>query len=120
MSCTLRDSDIAEVPNLFTQITDKVSHILVDGGYSINRVNQFAAKHDNLKYAQAVGPPKPDEDCRLYKERLLVESTFSRYKRILGNKLKAQIFSSQKNEAMLSLEILNKMKSLGMPCYEKF
>ena len=47
--------------------------------------------------------------------RLKVEETFSRYKRIIGNKFKAQHFLGQQNEVKISLLILNKMKDLGMP-----
>jgi hypothetical protein len=50
-----------------------------------------------------------------YGNRLKVEETFSRYKRIIGNKFKAQHFLGQQNEAKISLLILNIMKSIGMP-----
>ena len=50
-----------------------------------------------------------------YGNRLKVEETFSRYKVIIGNKLKAKHFLGQQNEAKLSLFILNKIKDLGMP-----
>ena len=46
---------------------------------------------------------------------LKVEETFSRYKRIIGNKFKAQHFLGQQNEAKILLLILNIMKSIGMP-----
>ena len=45
----------------------------------------------------------------------MFEETFSRYKRIIGNKFKAKVFKGQENEARLSLFILNKMKEIGMP-----
>ena len=38
-----------------------------------------------------------------------------RYKTTFGDKLHARLFESQKNEAILSGAILNKMASLGMP-----
>ena len=48
-----------------------------------------------------------------------MESTFSRFKRIIGNKLKSRNFNAQQNEAILSLDILNEMKFIGMPSYVK-
>ena len=52
---------------------------------------------------------------KYYGNRLKVEETFSRYKRIIGNKFKSQHFKGQQNEAKLSLLNLNIMKSIGMP-----
>lgn len=50
-----------------------------------------------------------------YGNRLKVEETISRYKRIIANKFKAQHFLGGQNEAKISLLILNKMKDLGIP-----
>ena len=43
------------------------------------------------------------------------ENTMYRYKTIIGGKLRSRHFDSQKNEAVLSCSILNKMASFGMP-----
>ena len=43
------------------------------------------------------------------------ENTMFRYKTILGGKLSARVFESQKNEVLLGCSILNKMASFGMP-----
>ena len=61
----------------------------------------------------SIGPP--GDGSKNYGNRLKVEETFSRYKRIIGNKFKAQHFKGQQNEAKLSLLILNIMKGIGMP-----
>lgn len=60
-----------------------------------------------------VGPP--GKEVSSYANRLKVEETFSRYKRIIVNKLKAKHLLAQENETKLSLLILNKMKDIGMP-----
>ena len=67
----------------------------------------------NTEGARFIGPPGNGE--KNYGNRLKVEETFSRYKRIIGNKFKAQHFKGQQNEAKISLLILNIMKSIGMP-----
>ena len=65
------------------------------------------------KKAKFIGPP--GKSIQSYGNRIKVEETFSRYKRIIGNKFKAQNFLGQKYEAKLSLLILNKMMAIGIP-----
>ena len=50
-----------------------------------------------------------------YHRRSLVETTFSRFKTILGSGLKSRKKSSQRTEAIMKCQILNKMNQLGMP-----
>jgi hypothetical protein len=50
-----------------------------------------------------------------YHQRSLVETAFSRIKRILGPNLKAHLFENQMIEAQIKCLIINKMTSLGMP-----
>lgn len=110
---TLRESDIAVTPKLFNQITNKVEFVVGDGGYFKNRMEASMKDHKNTKSARFIGPPGNGQIN--YGNRLKVEETFSRYKRIIGNKFKAQHFLGQQNEAKISLLILNIMKSIGMP-----
>jgi hypothetical protein len=44
-----------------------------------------------------------------------VENTFFRYKTIIGPRLRARHSESQKAEAMLACNILNRMAGLGTP-----
>ncbi len=53
-----------------------------------------------------------------YHKRSLVETTFSRIKRILGPNLKARQFENQKVECQVKCLVMNKMVSLGMPISE--
>jgi len=110
---TLRDSDIATVPALLNQIPNDIYKIVGDGAYYEQRMLEYMKQHQNTQDAKFIGPPeKPKES---YCNRLKVEETFSRYKRIIGNKFKAQNFLGQQYEAKLSLFILNKMMAIGMP-----
>ena len=110
---TLRESDIATVPKLFKQTTNEVEAVVGDGGYHKRRMESSMKNNKNTEEARFIGPPGNGK--KNYGNRLKVEETFSRYKRIIGNKFKAQNFLGQQNEAKISLLILNIMKSIGMP-----
>lgn len=110
---TLRDSDIATVPELLKQIPNDIDNIVGDGAYHRKRMLEYIEQHQNTEKAKFIGPP--GKSVKSYGNRLKVEETFSRYKRIIGNKFKAQNFLGQQYEAKLSLLILNKMMAIGMP-----
>ena len=110
---TLRDSDIATVPKLLEQVTTDIMAVVGDGAYHQKRMEDYIKGNQNCEKAKFIGPPK--DGSKNYGNRLKVEETFSRYKRIIGNKIKAQHFLGQQNEAKISLLILNIMKDLGMP-----
>jgi hypothetical protein len=103
---------IATVPNLLSQVTNTVNQVLGDGAYFKKRMNQYLKQNQSTKEARFIGPPKKGKSCG---RRLRVEAAFSRYKRIIGNKFKAQHFLGQQIEAKVSLLILNKMRDIGMP-----
>ena len=110
---TLRDSDIATVPYLLDQMTTQVNTVIGDGAYYKNRMENYIQNNDNTKNSRFIGPP--GDGSKNHGNRFKVEETFSRYKRIIGNKFKAQHFKGQQNEAKLSLLILNIMKDIGVP-----
>jgi len=74
---------------------------------------EYIEQHQNTKKAKFIAPP--GKSVKSYGNRLKVEETFSRYKRIIGSKFKAQNFLGQQYEVKLSLLILNKMMAIGMP-----
>ena len=69
---------------------------------------EYIDQQQNTKEAKFIGPP--GSSARSYGNRLKVEETFSRYKRIIGNKFKALNFLGQQYEAKLSLLIEGKIK----------
>ena len=87
------------VPKLLNQIPNDVENIVGDGAYHKRRMVEYIAQQQDTKNAKFIGPPKKSE--RSYGNRLKVEETFSRYKRIIGNKFKAQNFLGQEYEAKL-------------------
>ena len=50
-----------------------------------------------------------------YSKRSKVETTFYRYKTILGSAMRARELRSQRVEARIGCKILNTMTALGMP-----
>jgi hypothetical protein len=50
-----------------------------------------------------------------YGRRNYSELCLQRYKKILGNQMRARELARQKNEAMIGCGMLNKMTNLGMP-----
>ena len=50
-----------------------------------------------------------------YHQQARVENTFFRYKTIIGSRLRARHPQSQKAEAVMACNILNRMTGLGMP-----
>jgi hypothetical protein len=54
---------------------------------------EYIDEHQNTKKARFIGPP--GKSAKSYSDRLEVEGTFSRYKRIISNKFKAQNFLGQ-------------------------
>ena len=53
-----------------------------------------------------------------YSKRSKVETTFYRYKIILGPAMRARGLASQRVEARIGCKILNTMTEMGMPCSE--
>ncbi len=50
-----------------------------------------------------------------YHQQARVENTFFRYKSIIGDRLRARRPKSQKAEALMACNILNRMITLGRP-----
>jgi hypothetical protein len=50
-----------------------------------------------------------------YNRRSLVETAVSRYKTIIGRRLQARTLSTQRIEAKIGCNVLNRMTSFGMP-----
>ena len=50
-----------------------------------------------------------------YSRRSLVETAMYRYKTIIGRRLHARILSSQRTEANIACNVVNRMTCLGMP-----
>jgi hypothetical protein len=54
-----------------------------------------------------------------YGKRSYVETTIHRYKAIIGNKLRSRDFDNQVSETKIAVQILNKIRTLGIPRAQK-
>jgi hypothetical protein len=54
-----------------------------------------------------------------YNQRSRIETQISRWKAVIGSKLKARSFENQKTEAKIGVRILNRMTELGRPKFER-
>ena len=80
----VKTSDIATVPGLLKQIPNEVGNILGDGVYYRKRMEKYMSRHKHLENSKFIGPPKNTDQSN---NRIKVEEGFSRYKRIIGNKI---------------------------------
>lgn len=130
--------DLSVIDKLLEQIND-ADTVMADGSYDGEPTYQkFNEKNEN--FTVIIPPPKNaiiddkknpqrNEHVNFIKEygrrawekinhyglRALVELAMLRYKTIIGPKLKARSLPQQKTEAGVSVRVLNKMTSLGMP-----
>lgn len=142
-------SDSSQVETLLMQIDAPIKTVIGDGGYdqpSTYQAIENQAKCQGHSPRQIIIPPNPqfqaiqNDDPHPRKEnqqiieqqgrqkwqsktnygrRAKVENTFSRYKTIIGNKIKSQNLKAQKNEVHIAILMLNKMHKMGMPKAQK-
>ena len=132
-------ADCKSVETLAKQIDTPVDHMTADGAYDTNSVYQTLSNY--FSNSDIVIPPDSDavynkgnhaqrnrnlqeiktfgrmiwQRVRNYGRRNYSELCIQRYKKILGNQMRARELARQKNEAVIGCGILNKMTNLGMP-----
>ncbi|MEE9264492.1 MAG: hypothetical protein V3V11_08555 [Vicinamibacteria bacterium] len=72
----------------------------------------WAQRNATLETIRNVGRQGWQRESR-YRPQGSVENLFFRYKRTLGNSLRARRYESQKREAMIACNVLNRMVELG-------
>ncbi|MBF0298732.1 MAG: IS5 family transposase [Oligoflexia bacterium] len=130
--------DETVLPLLVNKIEEKVDAIIADGAYDAVNTNNIdpsilliipPRKDAVLSNNFEDDPTIRDEHLLLieskgkgfwqkesgYTRRSLVENTFFRYKKVIGNCLRSKRVFSQKVEAAIGCKILNIMSKLGMP-----
>ncbi len=83
-------------------------------GFRSEQDNDSEKRKDNIKLLNAVGREKWQE-ATSYGKRAGVENTNSRYKTIIGGKLRSNDTDNQNTEVQISIRILNRMRVLGIP-----
>lgn len=136
--------DPTEALNHINKISEPIIEFIGDGAYDVKGIYTEVEQHNPENKCDVIIPPKknavlskyfPKEstkrdkhlifiknhgrtawECKnRYYRRLKVENAMGRYKGIIGSNLRSRTFESQKIEAILGCEILNKMTKLGTP-----
>ena len=136
------EQDPCQVPDLLDQVDGEIDCFIGDGIYDREPVYEAVCQHSSG--ASMVVPPRKDavlsnDSTRVLSQRNQhiseiermgrskwrrqsgyylqshVENTFSRFKRIIGGRLRSKHDEAQKREALMGCAILNKMLEIGRP-----
>ena len=83
-------------------------------GFRPEQENDAIQRKHNIRHLEAVGWQKWQKDTG-YGRRSGVENAIYRYKTIIGRTLRSKNIANQNTEVKIGVNILNQMKSLGMP-----
>jgi hypothetical protein len=140
--------DASQVGPLLEQIPGPIASVIADGAYDGEPVYRAVAAHQPDPPAAVIIPPRitavpsptadtvpsqRDRHLRLIREkgrmawqkavgygrRSLAETAVSRYKGIIGRRLRARTLPSQKTEARVACAALNRMTGLGRPVSQR-
>ena len=135
--------DGARVPSLLAQVDRAISSARADSAYDVKGVYEAIEHHREERSPRVLIPPQKNAQlaessptnrernrnirsrARLgkgtwhkksgYSKRSKVETTFYRYKNIIGPAMRARRLASQRVEARIGCKVLNAMTALGMP-----
>ena len=133
--------DPCQVAPLLDQIDDPIGQVTADGTYDGAPTYQTIAQHgDGIEVvipprstsipSGEPGPPTQRErhlamiaeqgrlawqSATNYGRRSLVDTTMSRYKSLIGPRLRARGFAGQQTEAVIGVAVLNRMLEAGRP-----
>ena len=116
-----RARDASRVASLVGQIERPIASAKADAAYDTGDVYKLALdsagtrqRNRNIRARSRVGKRKWYVASG-YSRRSKVETTFHRYKAILGSAMRARGLASQRVEVRLGCKILNTMTALGIP-----
>ena len=136
--------DAGQVPVLLEAIEGEIASVAADGAYDGEPVYQAIAGHQPDPPPDIVIPPRAsavlstenaeaqsqrDRHIRLitekgrmtwqkatgYGRRSLAETAVGRYKAIIGPKLRARMLPAQQGEAVMAVEVLNRITRVAKP-----
>jgi hypothetical protein len=138
-----RARDASRVPSLLAEVVRPVSSFAADSAYDTSGVYKAIEYHCVGRSPRVLIPPKRNAQIRPrsptvrernrnirsrrrlgtrawytksgYSRRNRIETTFFRYKRIIGPAMRSRRLATQRVEARLGVKILNRMAALGMP-----
>jgi hypothetical protein len=141
---TLTDQDVddpSQVGPLLDQIDDPIVRVMADGAYDGAPTYQTIAAHGDgievvipprsiaVPSGEPGSPTQRDRHLAMitergrlawqlatgYGQRALAETTMSRYKALIGPRLRARGFAAQRTEAAIGVAVLNRMLAAGRP-----
>jgi transposase len=141
---TRRASDCAHVPSLLAEITRELASVMADGAYDTRRVYSTIEARPARSPTKILIPPRSNarspprssqstnsgdhivqlirelgirrwRNSSAYMRRSLIEAAISRFKMIIGRRLRSRTMDSQRTESTIACRILNTMTKLGMP-----
>jgi len=139
---THRVSDSTQVRELLSQIPCALASMTADGAYDSSSVYEAVEERcsdlptivvipprRNARMRGKPGPGQRDQTIQSirdigrrrwqkdsgYTRRSLVETAISRYKVLIGRRLRGRTLPTQRTEANIACAIINKMTRLGMP-----
>ena len=98
----------------FSQTTPIRTVIPPNIGFRSAQISDSEKRKANIKLLNDVGREKWQE-ATSYGKRSGVENTNSRYKTIIGGKLRSKDTDNQSTEVQIGIRILNRMRALGIP-----
>ena len=138
---THRSRDASQVEELLKHIDEELASFTGDGAYDVSPVYDAVTAHrsgqqtriaipprrnaqssrfgrsprdNNIRWIGADGRPRWQKESG-YTRRSLIEAAASRYKRIIGRRLRGRTPSSQRTKARIACAVLNVMTRLSMP-----
>ncbi|OSP52953.1 hypothetical protein [Pseudoruegeria sp. SK021] len=139
--------DPTALSDLLEQVDGPVDLFLADGAYDGNSTRDLLVERFGVMIGIAIPPPKNatlsqnaaphptardgaiaqiDGHGRMawqkipgYNQRSRGETQMGRWKAVIGPKAKARSFESQKTEAKIGVQILNRMTELCRPIFER-
>jgi hypothetical protein len=140
--------DLSMVGPLLEQIQSPLASVTADGAYDAEPVYRAIAERQPQPSPTVIIPPRAtavpssatdtassprDRHIQLIREagrrgwekvvgygkRSLVETAMFRYKTLIGPRLRARTFATQKGEARIACAVLNRMTQLGMPISQR-
>ena len=142
---TWRRADAAVLPEVMDQVDGRIDRFLADGAFDGQPTyDLLIGRRQELPIPEVIVPPRRADRVRSreldmirqrdrhiayvqthgkrawqtatgYTRRNLIEAGVSRYKRIIGRRLRTRSLAAQRTETRIGVQVLNRMLDLGRP-----
>ena len=99
---------------IYDAATARGAKVIVPPRKTATRSKRSSARDRTVRRVRKVGRRQWKKESG-YHQQARVENTFFRYKSIIGDRLRARHPESQKAEAVIACNILNRMMEIGRP-----